>query len=74
MNGAEKAPSEAVIGHGDIHDVCERGMQLLRERGLEWEVSDRKDPESIVEIFAIYDLPFDIRLCGTEWYEVIRHD
>ncbi len=59
---------------GDSYDVCKRGMQILREHGLNFEVEDREDPESINKTFADYDMPFDIRLCGREWYEVVRFD
>lgn len=57
---------------GDSFDACEMGMRILRERDLSFEVGDPKDPDSINEVFADFDLPYDIRLCGPSWYEVVR--
>ncbi|MHC4891662.1 MAG: hypothetical protein ACYTEO_19605 [Planctomycetota bacterium] len=69
---ANNSEPVTILTECDSIDACKRGMQLLRERGLNHEVEDRNDPDSINEVFAIYDLPFDIRPAGIDWYEVVR--
>lgn len=66
------ATKSTLIMDGDAADVCARGMAILRERGLQYEVEDRKDVYSINEVFHRHGLGFEILRSGLDWYEVVR--
>lgn len=66
------ATKTALIMDGDALDVCKRGMQILRERGLNFEVEDREDVFSINEVFEANGLGYEIQRTGLDWYEVVR--
>jgi len=59
------------LTEGDTIHICKRAMGILSERGLQHDVEDRTKPSDINEVFAAYNLPYQIRMCGHDHYDLV---
>lgn len=65
-----------IVTEGDSIDICRRGMAILRERGLDFEVGDRDSYRSINGVFEEFRLGFEIVPMGdtsfsADWFELV---
>lgn len=65
-----------IVTEGDSIDICRRGMALLRERGLDFEVGDRENYRLINLVFEEFELGFEIVPMGdtsfsADWFELV---